>query len=104
MNPITLTKKFHANLVEEYSSVPTVTPLGRHECEMTLYAFHPGKANHIVWNYSLGGEQDETGIGLDLDGMKVTGYDGVFSLPAEAIALLKEAGFDTTDVDDTLEG
>lgn len=100
MNPITLTKKFRARLVLERSFTPRVIDLGEHDCEMTLYAFHPNRgADCIVWNYSRGDDADETVIGLELEGMKVTGYDGVFSLPSEAVALLKEAGFDTTDVE-----
>jgi hypothetical protein len=100
MNPITLTKKFRARLVEEYSSTPRVTDLGDHDCEMTLYAHHPHpRRDCIVWNYERDGEGDELVIGLGLEGSKVVDYDGVFSLPTEAVALLKEAGLDTTEVE-----
>lgn len=100
MNPITLTNKFRATLIEEYSATSRVTDLGAHDCEMTLYAFHPApRRDCIVWNYSKGGEDDELVICLGLEGTKVVDYDGVFSLPSEAVALLKEAGLDTTEIE-----
>lgn len=37
-------------------------------------------------------------IELWFDGKTVTGYDGVFELPQEAIQLLEENGYDCTDV------
>jgi hypothetical protein len=38
-------------------------------------------------------------IGIWHEDKRVTDYDGVFELPQEAIDLLKENGFDTTDVE-----
>ncbi len=103
MNPITLTKKFRARLVEEYSAIPKRTDLGVHDCEMNLHVGDDIAAiagDRIVWYYTKDGETEVTEIGLELEGTKVVGYDGVFSLPTEAVALLKEAGLDTTEVEE----
>ncbi|MBN8832966.1 MAG: hypothetical protein BGO53_11885 [Sphingobacteriales bacterium 39-19] len=37
-------------------------------------------------------------IGLQVEGKAVTGYDGVFDLPEQAIQMLEELGYDCTEV------
>lgn len=99
--------EFSARLVEEYSSTPRVADLGGFKHRMELYAdgYKPtGLGPVIIWNYGRKEPvDDETVIGLELEGMKVTGYDGLFSLPREAVLLLKLAGYDTSEVDDSSE-
>lgn len=93
-----LTKRFEAELVEEYSCLPKAISLGRCMHEMTLVPHDPDLGSHIVWDYVRDGEEDQTLIGLELRGKKVEGYDGVFELPKEAIALLEENGYDCSEV------
>jgi hypothetical protein len=45
------------------------------------------------------GEDDIHEIGILVEENKVTDFDGVFELPKEAIELLKENGFDTSEVE-----
>jgi hypothetical protein len=37
-------------------------------------------------------------IGLEIEGKEVTGYDGVFEMPKEAIVLLEAQGYNCTEV------
>ena len=99
MNKPIATKSFTAELVEEYSAVPTATSLGVHFNKMDLYVADPDFGNMIIWNYGRkAADEDETVIGLGFDGKKVTDYDGVFELPKEARELLIEAGYDLTEI------
>lgn len=95
-------KVFDAEVVMEYSSTPNVVPLGMARNEMTLYVSEDGTEGSINWEYELE-DDEEAGEGVDIglwfDGMNVTGYDGVFELPKQAIELLKENGYNTDEVE-----
>lgn len=92
-------KTFTAELVEEYSAVPTRMSLGVHHNRMELYIADPDYGNMIIWSYGRKApDEDETVIGLGIEGKQVVDYDGVFELPKEARELLIEAGYDLTEV------
>ena len=46
-----------------------------------------------------GGDEWYAEGGLEIDGMTITGYDGVFSLPTVVIDKLKEWGYDCSEVE-----
>ena len=86
--------EFEAELVREYSAVPTVESLGRRTQTMTLYIESPS-AGMIEW---IAGEYGEGAcIGLIFDGRTVVDYDGVFCLPMQAMKLLEAAGYDCSE-------
>jgi hypothetical protein len=88
-----LTKEFTSPLVLEYSAGPSHN-LGVFHNRMSLIFDDPDYGHMIVWNYGKKApNEDETVIGLGLNGRAVTDYDGVFELPREARELLIEAGF-----------
>lgn len=67
----------------------SASPLGKHPSTMTFYADreHYG----IEWNIPA---LDRTvDIGLVFEYLTLVDYDGVFSLPKEAIELIREVGF-----------
>lgn len=96
--------EFKNKIVREYS-FGHVKALGEAKCVMELLSDESDDTYfQIVWDieFSDGGE-DEIVIGIwtdDDDVRKVVDYDGVFSLPEEAIKLLEDKGFDTTEVRD----
>ena len=65
--------------------------MGDHESIMTLYLDAFGFPQGIEWDNPI----DVTYIGIEYDEIDrvVTGYDGVFELPSQAIYLLVECGF-----------
>ena len=52
-----------------------------------------------LYDEESGGEEWYAEGGLELDGLSVTGYDGVFALPMCIIEKLQEMGFDTTEIE-----
>ncbi len=83
-------KTFTANIVSENSFA--AHDLGKHESTMILHSTgEPGQA-FIEWD--IPGTGDYVEIGLSFDVMRnLIDYDGVFSLPKEAIALIRKHGF-----------
>jgi hypothetical protein len=63
--------------------------VGKHASTMTLYADERGY--FIEWDIPAL-ETTET-IGLSFEHKTLTDYDGIFSLPKEAIAFLRKQGF-----------
>lgn len=89
-----LTKTFAAEIVREYSSLPKVQALGRHQSTMDLY-FRSDNTGWIEWD--IPALEDGADIGpvfeLDAAGRRtLCDYDGVFDIPPEAVDLLREAG------------
>jgi hypothetical protein len=68
---------------------------GKKKCTMELI---PVKSEYTI-EWVVGDEEEIVEIGIWAVGNKVTEYDGVFSLPKEAIKLLKDNGFDTSEVE-----
>lgn len=89
-------KTFVAELVSETSMSAYATPLGKHKSTMTLYSFPDDPDYYFIeWDIPTLDECENIGIWCE-DGTKILrDYDGVFELPAEAIELLKENGFNT---------
>lgn len=88
---------FTANLVREYSCTPVVEQIGVFEQTMELFK-EDSDIYFIEWVIPEAEECELIGIEVK-DGTKiVTGYDGVFELPQEAIELLNKNGFNTDEV------
>lgn len=86
-----LTKEFVSPIVRETSFGSQ--PIGTGKCTMILTV--DGDRGSIEWDIPNLGEFAE--IGLWFEGGELHDYDGVFSLPAEAIELIEEAGFKVGD-------
>ena len=52
-----------------------------------------------IYDVETGGEDWYAEGGLELDGMAVMGYDGVFALPVCILNKLKEMGYDISEVE-----
>ena len=87
--------EFTAPIVREYSYLPTLEELGEGKCSMELYMNENGKSGNIEWIIEYeDGDDDVEHIGVNFDNTKtLIDYDGVFTLPAEAIKLLRQAGY-----------
>lgn len=97
MNSIKI-KKFESPINREYSSSPILEPLGIAKSTMTLYMKPDESYGCIEWEMEFNdGEYYECeSIGLWFDNQKcLTDYDGVFSMPKEAIELLEECGYNS---------
>lgn len=86
------TKTFKSSLIMEGSWGER--SLGEHESVMALYVTEDGRRGFIEWD--VPDLQELTEIGLwfeqDTDEVVLTDYDGVFSLPAEAVKMLEDFG------------
>lgn len=69
-------------------------PLGKLKCSMEL--FDAGKGNAMI-EFIAGDNVEHIGIVYD-EMKKVIDYDGVFSIPDEAIKLLESVGYNLEDV------
>ena len=71
--------------------------IGSHCNMMELLIHSGGDSGYIVWNYwpeNSPDDEDEEVIGLEFNlDNEVMDFDGVFSLPKEAIQLLKDNGY-----------
>lgn len=67
------------------------TPQGTHASTMDLYVTDDGKSGFIEWDIPSM-ERTET-IGLMFEGKELTDYDGVMSIPLEAIEFLRQQGY-----------
>lgn len=86
-----LSKTFTAQLVREGSWGSSA--IGEHESTMNLYIY-PDLRGYIEWDIASIDTVEEIGLIFELDAdrnLVLTDYDGVFSLPAQAIELLREA-------------
>ena len=68
--------------------------LGEHESTMELGIKDSDHTQGwIEWNIPSADEYAEIGLWFGTDGKTLTDYDGVFSLPDQAIKLLRDNGF-----------
>lgn len=89
-------KEFVAELVLETSMSSVATPLGKRKSTMTLYGFDEDPDYFFIeWDIPSLDECENIGIWCEEGTKTLRDYDGVFELPAEAIELLKENGFNT---------
>lgn len=91
MEQIIKTKRFTSLITRETSFRTDV--IGEGQSEMTLTV--EGEQGCIEWDIPNLGEFAE--IGLTFEGRELVDYDGVFSLPVQAIELIEEAGFTVGD-------
>lgn len=93
MSEALLTKTFTAELVKEGSW--GVRDIGKHESTMSLYEVEGNAGRlYIEWDVPALDLVEEIGIWVEMvDGKRtLCDYDGVCSLPSEAIGLLEEHG------------
>jgi hypothetical protein len=87
--------KFTTDLILSDSN--SNTDIGSHYNSMELIIHSGGDSGYIIWNYwpeKFPEDDDEEVIGLDFNhNNEVMDFDGVFSLPKEAIQLLKDSGY-----------
>jgi hypothetical protein len=86
------TSVFSANLFSEGSW--GARSMGKHSCEMTMFLADDGKHGHIDFVFGENGYQY---IGLLFDGKELVDYDGTFSLPQEAVDLIRRCGFTVSE-------
>lgn len=87
-------KKFTASLYREGSWGARDIP-GEHECTMTLYQAERVRYS-IEWDIPSLEETEDIGLWFEVnaDGkLELVDYDGIMSLPEQAIELLEEQGF-----------
>ena len=90
--------EFESNMYREHSASPTLEPLGNAKCTMELFMSGSGNRGCIEWEVDYdNGEYDCETIGLWLEeGTKILcDYDGVFSMPKQAIELLEQCGYNS---------
>jgi hypothetical protein len=63
--------------------------VGKHASTMTLYA---DKAHYLI-EWDVPGLETTEHIGLTFEHKTLTDYDGIMSLPKEAVTFLREQGF-----------
>jgi hypothetical protein len=87
-------KKFKSRVVKE-TAYGIVNDYGMKNNTMQLV--RTGDNLQIEWN--VGDDEDYVEIGIETVGKDVTGYDGVFELPKQALQLLKKNGYNTKEVE-----
>jgi len=76
--------------IKEQQDIQLNVTIGIHDDESGWFELYDEESGGEDW-YAEGG--------LELDGLSVTGYDGVFALPVCIIKKLQEMGFDTTEIE-----
>jgi hypothetical protein len=96
MNQIKI-KTFESEIYKEHSLSPNLEPLGKAKSTMTLRMSADESNGSIEWEVDYdNGDYDCENIGLWFDNQRcLTDYDGVFSMPKEAIELLEECGYNS---------
>jgi hypothetical protein len=89
------TKKFSSIAYKE-TAYGIVENYGQQQQTMKL--MRVDKSLLIEW--VVGDNMDSAEIGIEAVGMDIVGYDGVFEIPKQAIELLKEAGFNTKEIEE----
>lgn len=93
-------RTFTSNIVREYSAGGM--NLGEHESTMTLYLAKDA-TGYIEWDIPAVDEFASIGLWFDVEPYKdgftlaLRDYDGVFSLPTQAIEMLTENGILVSD-------
>lgn len=85
-------KTFTTPLVREFSALATPDQLGSHESTMTLYQTGEPEYVLIEWDIPALEETVHIGVWFSADASSMTDYDGVMSLPQQAIELLEDNG------------
>lgn len=86
--------EFESVIVRERSITPQVENLGKAQCTMELFINEDKQSGFIEWIVDFpDGSGEDVGIGVWFEDKTLTDYDGVFSLPVQAIELLRKAGY-----------
>lgn len=97
------TLNFEADIVQETSMQAKATDLGKAKCSMELFTATgdvPANGNGLIeWyleyldeNGELDGDDDVEHIGISFANKTLTDYDGLFSLPSQAVELIRSVG------------
>lgn len=92
-------KIFTSELIYETSLSPVASKLGKHKSTMTLYSSDDPDYYFIEWDIPTLEIVENIGIWCEDDTKIICDYDGVFELSNEALEMLKENGFDTSNVE-----
>ena len=85
---------FKAEIVREYSAIPTPDHLGVADCSMEIFFNDDDTPTCIEWIIEYDdGTTDEENIGLWFENRTLTDFDGLFSLPYHARKLIRLNGF-----------
>ena len=87
------TKKFKSRVVKG-TAYGIIDDYGEKDNSMELMRV----GNNLLIEWIVGNEEDSVEIGITTVGKDVTGYDGVFEIPQQAVELLKECGFNTKEI------
>lgn len=90
MGKLIATRAFEAELILEGSW--GTRQLGKHPSSMELWERDDPGCYFIEWDIPHMDRTEEIGIWVDRGSKELIDYDGVFSLPIQAIALLEENG------------
>lgn len=85
--------RFNATIINEHTS-GFVETIGQFDCTLELFNLSP---DHCIIEWDIIGYDTEH-IGIELEGNRVTGYDGVFTLPSEIIRFLEMLNFDLSEI------
>ena len=86
-------KTFKSHITSETSMSAYATQLGEHESTMDFYMDEEGTRGFIEWDIPDLEMGAEIGLWFEEDKKTLCDYDGVFSLPEQAIELLEENGY-----------
>lgn len=91
-------KTFTAELVLESSFGSEL--LGKHESTMELYSFEDDPDYYFIeWDIPKLETTENIGIWCEENTKTICDYDGVMCLSEEALEMLKENGFDVSEVE-----
>lgn len=82
---------FTSRIVREFSSSPRPVELGTHATSMTLFAAED-KSGYFAIEWDIPGAEETVGYGIWTENNVLVDYDGGFSLPMQAIELLRNNG------------
>lgn len=95
MNIKKIAEKIFKSRVVRETAYGVVGDYGEQDNTMTLMRVN----NNLMIEWEVGDELDYTSIGIETVGHDVIGYDGVFEIPKEALELLRDAKFNTKEIE-----
>jgi len=86
------TVSFRSRIVREFSSSPRPAELGTHDSTMTLYGLPKEGHGRYAIEWDIPGADEVVEYGIWTENGVLVDYDGAFSLPSQAIQLLRDNG------------